>query len=390
MIKIKQVKSSFLETFESLASEMKRLKTDINEIEDEKARSLSSLKSEILSSSKADLQLTVENILSQPRPLPPHQSDLLNTIPSMGDQMKMLQSNLASLQGSISSHQKRMVDIEEISADFQEIIARKADLSDVELMNEQHLDTLRNCIDDQFDKVEEALKAEIKLKCNQTEVVALLSKMQADTDQSANSIKLEISLIFEKLKQMVDESRFEAGQNRLSSQLKHLESVLLEKANLKDTLSLLDAKSNEEEVNRVAETLDNKIALCVSQKQYEKQTEINETLGGEACCGRWIWESGKLKNGGMSVPWEVETVNTCSDNFCWDSSENTFVVCQTPGLYEIGFGFFSSKRPTVQVLVNGEPIISLLNPQTTRGDTKQGILVYHQPKSSANINGLTH
>jgi len=23
------------------------------------------------------------------------------------------------------------------------------------------------------------------------------------------------------------------------------------------------------------------------------------------CVGRWVWESGKLKNGGLAVPWET-------------------------------------------------------------------------------------
>jgi len=36
-------------------------------------------------------------------------------------------------------------------------------------------------------------------------------------------------------------------------------------------------------------------------------------------------------------------------------------VTVAPGLYEITLGFFSTKKPTVQVIVNGETIISQVN-----------------------------
>ena len=37
------------------------------------------------------------------------------------------------------------------------------------------------------------------------------------------------------------------------------------------------------------------------------------------------------------------------------------ILTVAPGLYEITFGIFSKKKPTVQVLVNGEPILSAIN-----------------------------
>jgi len=120
----------------------------------------------------------------------------------------------------------------------------------------------------------------------------------------------------------------------------------------------------------------------------KKQDEINTTLSNETCLGWWIWESGKLKNGNLAVPWEVQTTNTCIENFQWDSSDTTFIVCQSPGLYEFNFGFFSPKRPTVQLLVNGEPILSLLN--VTKPDSKNLNTIYHSSKSGHWVSGLTH
>jgi hypothetical protein len=60
---------------------------------------------------------------------------------------------------------------------------------------------------------------------------------------------------------------------------------------------------------------------------------------------RWLWKSGDLHNG-YSVPWEVQSVNTCPENFLWDE-DKTSILTVAPGLYEVTFGFFSTKKPTV-------------------------------------------
>jgi hypothetical protein len=165
-----------------------------------------------------------------------------------------------------------------------------------------------------------------------------------------------------------------------------------EKAQLKDILQLLDLKANSDDVNHVFGEIDRKIDTRLTFRKFEdemkKQDEINTTLSNETCLGRWIWESGKLKNSGLAVPWEVQAANTCVENFQWDASDTTFIVCQSPGLYEIQFGFFSTKRPTIQMLVNGEPVLSLLN--VAKPDSKTTSLVYHTSKSGNQISGLTH
>lgn len=72
-----------------------------------------------------------------------------------------------------------------------------------------------------------------------------------------------------------------------------------------------------------------------------------------------MWKSGELVSG-YAVPWELQSVNTCPENFLWQE-DKTIILTVAPGLYEITFGFYSSKKPTVQVLVNGETILSAVN-----------------------------
>lgn len=118
---------------------------------------------------------------------------------------------------------------------------------------------------------------------------------------------------------MVDESRFEALSQRFLNMTREFDFKLDEKASLKDILHLLDSKANSEDVNHVFGEVDRKIDQWVLMRRFDdemkKQDEINTTLSNETCLGRWIWESGKLKNGNLAIPWEIQATNTCVENF---------------------------------------------------------------------------
>lgn len=49
-------------------------------------------------------------------------------------------------------------------------------------------------------------------------------------------------------------------------------------------------------------------------------------------------------------------MNTCPENFIWEK-DGISIITVTPGLYELFFGFFTGKKPAIQVLVNGETVI---------------------------------
>ena len=69
------------------------------------------------------------------------------------------------------------------------------------------------------------------------------------------------------------------------------------------------------------------------------------TIATTSPVGRWIWKSGEVKNG-YAVPWDVQSVNTCPENFVWEA-ESTSILVVVPGLYEVTFGFYSKKKPSV-------------------------------------------
>ena len=102
----------------------------------------------------------------------------------------------------------------------------------------------------------------------------------------------------------------------------------------------------------------------VYKKEYEvamtQQNSLNEVICAENCSARWLWRSGQLSPNGYAVPWEAQSVNTCPENFLWEE-DKTVILTVAPGLYEITLGFFCAKKPTVQVLVNGETILTAVN-----------------------------
>ncbi|KAI8835347.1 hypothetical protein BC829DRAFT_62713 [Chytridium lagenaria] len=79
-------------------------------------------------------------------------------------------------------------------------------------------------------------------------------------------------------------------------------------------------------------------------------------------CGQWLWRSNQLRQG-SSIPWNYETVNTDPDNFRWEQDQ-TFVRVAEAGLYEITFAFFTQSRPSIQLVVNGESVLSAINSPT--------------------------
>lgn len=122
------------------------------------------------------------------------------------------------------------------------------------------------------------------------------------------------------------------------------------KSNIKDVCALLDLKSNTEEVNKALDEIHEEMDKVMVTKPelnnaLSEQNLINEALCAENCSARWLWKSGDLYNG-FAIPWEVQTINTCPENFLWDD-EKSVILTVAPGLYEINFGFYSAKQPTV-------------------------------------------
>ena len=47
---------------------------------------------------------------------------------------------------------------------------------------------------------------------------------------------------------------------------------------------------------------------------FEEQTSLNEVLCAENCVARWLWKGGQVTGKG-AVHWDLESVNTCPENY---------------------------------------------------------------------------
>jgi len=70
-------------------------------------------------------------------------------------------------------------------------------------------------------------------------------------------------------------------------------------------------------------------------------------------------------------------------------ADQTTLVTVAPGLYEITMGFFSTKKPIIQVLVNGETIISQVNSSSYVIHHNSGKLTNTQKNAVGPLTGLT-
>lgn len=91
---------------------------------------------------------------------------------------------------------------------------------------------------------------------------------------------------------------------------------------------------------------DQKLGSFIEHKDFQQS---------DSGMARWLWQSGEIKSA-FAVPWEFECLNNAPENFVWESG-NTNILVTSPGIYEVIFAVFSRKRPSIELLVNGEAVL---------------------------------
>jgi hypothetical protein len=180
---------------------------------------------------------------------------------------------------------------------------------------------------------------------------------------SGLSTQEEVDLMRDSLEslQMSFKKKSENDQNerkKISETLENIYKDLAFKATSAEVLEMLDPKVTVEEVNKsiaaIYVDLEKKLNIDDFELHVTGQSVINEALCAENRLARWVWKNGDLSSG--NVVWDVQTVNTSQDTFVWDKGKIMIQILQ-PGLYQIEYGFFAKKKPTIGVIVNGETAI---------------------------------
>ncbi|OMJ94659.1 hypothetical protein SteCoe_2157 [Stentor coeruleus] len=390
-----------------------------------------------ISDVKTILKRTEDGFLERIKTYEEYSKQLENSIKDAKHVLKMLESEHKTVtKETVSNFTKELEDIREdlkleinkvlktiedvniekaTKDEFKDIMGKvnqklngKADISDFDksLQKSQKelvasFQTIRDDYKIYFTKLENQMSAKFDQLISRNELRQALSE-KADNSQVSRLISTKLNLeeivkLRSEIEVALSEIRGKATKNELDSHvastkiaIEEISKELMSKAYIKDICTLLDMKASIDDVNsalvEIHKELDTKISTQEHNVHLNEQQALNSILCSENSIGRWIWRNGQLANG-FAVPWEIQCINTSPDNFIWEIDATNILVV-SPGLYEITFGFYCKKKPTVQLLVNGETILSAVNNASYVIHHSSGRLK-NASSSSGTISGLT-
>ena len=212
----------------------------------------------------------------------------------------------------------------------------------------------------------EDLSKELKNKITFTDAKLLLNNKSSNNDvnQIIDNLNIQyLDNIKKELKQKLDINLFNKVINQFNINFENIKKDIISANNFEEINKSIQDKVSNEQFNKsltdINKKLSEKVNITDFTSSIDNQAIINDTLCNENSIGRWLWKSGNSKVNYI-IPWESQSVNTCPDNFIWEK-DKTFILINEEGLYELNIGFYSEKRPSIQVLVNGEIIINSQN-----------------------------
>ena len=281
----------------------------------------------------------------------------------------------------ISEMSKNIVDYKlELKKDMENILNILNNKIDVNLVNdefakiENEIDNKINALNETQDniimqvnsKIKEMyddLSKEIENKITMADAKFLLTNESNNNENNTIGNYQNLDDIKNELKKKLDVNIFNKVVNQFNINFENIKKDINSTNSTKELNNSLNIKVSPDYFNKLLSEINKKLNEKVNTSDFtsalDNQSIINDTLCNENCIGRWMWKSGNIKNNYL-IPWESQTVNTSPDNFIWEK-EKTFILIKEEGLYELNLGFYSEKRPSIQVVVNGEIIINSQN-----------------------------
>ena len=178
-----------------------------------------------------------------------------------------------------------------------------------------------------------------------------------------DNLKLNMDKMNQELQNKINFDKFDSYIEKVSENIQEIKNDLLLKSNIDEVMSYLKNKANIDDVNKalidIHNELDNKSSLDDFNHAMKNQNNINTYLAKENSIGKWIWESGNVSKG-YAVPWEKQIINSMPENLIWEKDDICIIV-KKKGIYLLSLGFFVREKPTIQVIINGESVLSQVN-----------------------------
>ena len=326
--------------------------------------------------------------------------DLFNNKNNYGNEMEELK--LSEITKSISDYKL------ELKKDIENIINILNNKVDLKIMNEKlvkidentkiKINTLNESQDNIILQVNNKIKEmyedickELSNKISITDAKLLLSDKTNNSEKNEDDSNINTKYlddIKKELKQKLNINLFNKVVNQFNVNFENIKKDIHLENNDKDINKLLNTKISNDQFNKFIIDINKKLNEKVNNIDFtsalDNQAIINDTLCNENCIGRWFCKNGINKNNNYIISWDSQMVNTSPDNFIWEK-DKTFILINEEGLYELNLSLYSEKRPTFQVVVNGEIIIN--NNQNNSTMNKKMIIQYNS--ESNNLIGLS-
>ena len=249
-------------------------------------------------------------------------------------------------------------------SDFENLsLQLKSEMKDIENYTKDYYknfyeDLLKN-INKKMD-IDEA-KSILEQKVDQNTFQKMINSKSSSTD--IDNIKLTTSKLTNEIQNKLDIDKFDTIIESILSNIQEIKNDLVLKGNIDEIMSYLKNKASIDDVNKalveIHSELDSKSSLEDFNHAMNNQNNINKYLAEENSIAKYIWKSGNVSKG-YAVPWEEQIVNTLPENFIWEKDDICITV-KKKGIYLISLGFFVEEKPTVQVMINGESVLSQVN-----------------------------
>ncbi|OAJ40252.1 hypothetical protein BDEG_24015 [Batrachochytrium dendrobatidis JEL423] len=233
----------------------------------------------------------------------------------------------------------------------------------VNLMLQDHKISITNSIDTKQAKIKQEIFDALSTVNSAASAAMTLEKSIVQVE---SKLRHDIKAWTKKqIKTFIDENRpFQTKQDTLIKEQmaelarNHVEIVW------NDKLKLMEQNHDEyEEIHNISKRLtrefDEKLFLLCSDLSECKSLFSMQVSQPFYRCAQWLWNCGSLKMG-SGIPWNCQTVNTEPENFKWSQDQVQLRITDA-GLYEITLAIFTKSKPSIQLVVNGESVLSAIN-----------------------------
>ena len=241
--------------------------------------------------------------------------------------------------------------------------------SKINILNDNQ-DGLISDINSKIKVMYEDISKELSNKITLNDVKVLLNNNNNFNEEKINKDynKGEFIKQFEEfrkeLKLKLDTNIFNKVINQFNINFENIKKDINSTNNSKEIIKSLQTKANSEDqinklFNDIIKKLNDKVNSIDFTTAIDNQAIINDTLCNENCIGRWFWNGGDNKIN-YAIPWDNQSINTSPDNFIWEKGK-PFIIINEEGFYVLNLGIFADKRPSIQIVVDGEIIVNNQN-----------------------------